>query len=49
MNATVCGQLGILVFPRGSVGWRQELWVGGLALASYCWLGVGWQRDGGSG
>lgn len=37
---------GIPVFPRGSVGWRQGVWIGGPGLDPYCWLG-GWLAEGG--
>lgn len=36
------------VFPRGSVGWRQGVWIRGPGLDPYCWLGVGWQRGRGA-
>lgn len=39
---------GIQVLPKGGMGWRQGVWIGGPGLDPYCWLGVGWQRGRGT-
>lgn len=38
------GGVRIQVSSRGSVEWRQGVWIGGPGLDPYCWLGVGWQE-----